>query len=127
MRTARIEAFLRFHTGAPLVDSPGEADYAFVASPAELPALESFEWGTDELPEGSTSVILQVERLEPWGGWRLQGPGIDGIARLEAGGLPASFVPAWRDVHAAFPRGIDLFLACGATFCGLPRTTRVEE
>jgi alpha-D-ribose 1-methylphosphonate 5-triphosphate synthase subunit PhnH len=117
---------LRFHTGCVLVGEPRLADFALVAAPAELPPLGAFDPGSDEYPDRSATLVLQVQALESGGPWRLSGPGIRGEARLRAGGLGADFLAQWRSNAKNFPRGVDLFLACDARLCALPRTTRIE-
>lgn len=116
---------LRFHTDSALVGAPGDADFALVGGPAELPPLESFGAGSDEHPERSTTVVLQVAALLP-SGWRFTGPGIRGEAYLSAASLGAEFLSQWERNRARFPRGVDLFLTCGEQLLGLPRTTRLE-
>ena len=117
---------LRFHTGCTLAASPEAADFALVASPRELPALEAFAAGTDEHPERSTTLVLQVPSLGAADGWQLTGPGIQAQAQLRVDGLGAAFLAQWESNRRGFPRGIDLFLTSGERMCGLPRTTRIE-
>ena len=119
-------ASLKFHTGCSLAATPGEADFALVASPLELPLLEEFTAGSQEYPERSATVVLQVPELAS-GGWKLTGPGIRGEARLSVPSLGAGFLAQWETNRARFPRGIDLYLSCGDRLCGLPRTTRIER
>jgi alpha-D-ribose 1-methylphosphonate 5-triphosphate synthase subunit PhnH len=118
--------YLRFHTGCVLVGEQRQADFALVAAPAELPPLGSFDLGTAEYPNRSTTLVVQVGTLSDAGPWRLTGPGIRGEARLQAAGLGADFLAQWRHNAKSFPRGVDLFLASGTRLCGLPRTTRIE-
>lgn len=120
-----VAGYLRFHTGCILVGVPQHADFALVAAPAELPPLGSFNLGSDECPERSATVIVQVEALDAGGPWRLWGPGIRGEARLQAAGLGADFLEQWRHNAAGFPCGVDLLLVSGHRLCGLPRTTRI--
>lgn len=122
----RAGASLRFHTGCTLAASPDAADFALVASPQELPALEAFAAGSDEHPERSTTLVLQVPSLGDASGWRLAGPGIRAQAQVRAEGLDAAFLGQWESNRRRFPRGIDLFLTSGGRICGLPRTTRIE-
>lgn len=117
---------LRFHTGCGIAISPGEADFALVGDPGELPSLDAFDAGSDEYPDRSATVVLQVPALLE-AGWRLTGPGIPGDARLSVPALGAGFLAQWNRNRARFPRGVDLFLTCGARLCGLPRTTRIES
>lgn len=121
-----VPSSLRFHTGCTLADSPQAADYALVAAPGELPALDSFAAGTDEHPERSATVVVQVSELAAGDGWRLSGPGIRDRARLRVAGLGAGFVAQWESSRTRFPRGVDLYFASGTRLCGLPRTTRIE-
>ena len=117
--------WLRFHTGAPIVDRPAAAVFALVADSARLPALEAFARGSDERPEHSATLIVQVDDLRPHEGHRLTGPGIAGEARLFVEGVPAAFWDALRENHAQSPRGVDVLLAAGPRLAALPRTTRV--
>jgi len=128
---ARPEAaFLRFHTGCSIAETPAAASFALVAAPDQLPALDAFEWGSDDYPDRSTTLIVEVEALDADGrdgSWRLSGPGIRGETRLAARGLGPQFLAMWAGNHKRFPRGVDLLLTCGARLAGLPRTTRIED
>jgi alpha-D-ribose 1-methylphosphonate 5-triphosphate synthase subunit PhnH len=117
---------LRFHTGCAVVSDPSTADFAIVAAPRELPPLAAFSAGTEEYPDRSTTVIVQVDALAPAGPWRLSGPGVRGKTSLEAAGLGDEFVREWAANRSRFPRGVDVLLAAGAQACGLPRTTAIE-
>ena len=119
-----IAASLKFHTGCSLAAAPREADFALIASAADLPALETFNAGSQEYPERSAALVLQVPAFA--GGWRLSGPGIRGEARLSVPVLGEAFLRQWESNHKRFPRGVDLYLTCGTRLCGLPRTTRIE-
>jgi alpha-D-ribose 1-methylphosphonate 5-triphosphate synthase subunit PhnH len=125
-RTAEVLEYVRFHCGAPVVDAPGAARFALVVDASSAPPLAAFAQGTDEEPERSATVILQVAELAAGQGSRLAGPGIAGEARLRVEGLTAAVWSQLRDNHAAFPRGIDLVLVAGSRLAALPRTTRVE-
>jgi len=129
---SRIATSLKFHTGCALAASPEEADFALIAGASELPPLDVFSAGSQEYPERSATVVVQVPaildagRLNGAAGWRLSGPGIRREARLSVPSLGADFLSQWEANGAKFPRGVDLYLSCGARLCGLPRTTRLE-
>jgi alpha-D-ribose 1-methylphosphonate 5-triphosphate synthase subunit PhnH len=123
--TADVVAYLRFHCGAPLVDTPAAARFAVVADAERMPSLEAFEPGTDERPDLAATVLVQVAGLAGGRGLRLRGPGIEGEARLEVSGRPG-LGSALRANAARFPRGVDLVLCAGDRLAALPRTTRVE-
>jgi alpha-D-ribose 1-methylphosphonate 5-triphosphate synthase subunit PhnH len=120
-------AYLQFHCGCRLVDTPGQGRFALIAEPASMPPLTAFDPGSDESPERSTTVIVQVETLTAGRGRRLSGPGIRTEARLEARGLPEAFWRDFRHNHALFPRGVDVLLTAGRLLAALPRTTAVED
>jgi alpha-D-ribose 1-methylphosphonate 5-triphosphate synthase subunit PhnH len=124
-RDDAIGAWLAFRTGAPVAPGPAAA-FAVALSPASLPALDSFDWGSDEVPEASTTLIVQVGALADAGGWTLRGPGIATQARLAVSGLPQAWVPQRRSMQAAFPRGVDVIFTCGDRVAALPRTTILE-
>lgn len=118
-------ATLRFHTGCPVVEQPAGASFALVARGEELPPLDAFAQGSEEYPERSATLVVEVSDLVPSGGWRLEGPGIRERGFLTVRGLPERFAAEWAQNHARFPRGVDVFLSCGSRLCGLPRTTRL--
>lgn len=119
--------FLRFHTGAPIVLDPSEADFALVSEPALCPPLSRFAQGVPEYPERSTTLILSVATLQGDHELTLGGPGIAGEAWLAPSPLPDDFVWQWAANGALYPRGIDCLLVAPGAVAGLPRTTRVER
>ncbi|OUM00831.1 phosphonate C-P lyase system protein PhnH [Variovorax sp. JS1663] len=126
-------AWLRFHSGCTLVDDPAQAQFAWIASSDEAPAFDRFAQGTDVAPEQSTTCVVDVPSLsdgEDEEGWTLRGPGIRTHTRLCVDGLPPALaqrlVAPRAAQHAAFPRGVDLFLATQYQIVGLPRTTQIE-
>lgn len=124
--TLETLAYLRFHCGCRLVDAPGQARFGLISEPGSMPRLSAFELGSDEFPERSTTLLVQVEGLTAGRGRRLTGPGIRIETRLEARGLPDAFWQDLRHNHALFPRGVDALLTAGRQLAALPRTTAVE-
>lgn len=116
--------WIAFHTGAPFV-APGQAQLALALGP--MPRLDALNQGSDEAPQDSATLILQLAALEDGAGWRLTGPGIQHEHRLAAPGLPADFPAQWAANRAQFPRGVDLILCAGHRLAALPRTTRIAE
>jgi alpha-D-ribose 1-methylphosphonate 5-triphosphate synthase subunit PhnH len=121
---AAAEAWLRFHAGAPVVTDPTAA--AFLLACGAPPALHELAQGTEEEPQRSATLIVQVAALEEGAGWRLTGPGIQHAHRLRVTGLPAGFAAEWQANRARFPCGIDLVLCAGDRLAALPRTTALE-
>jgi alpha-D-ribose 1-methylphosphonate 5-triphosphate synthase subunit PhnH len=124
--TLETVAYLRYHCGCRLVAAPGQGRFAVISEPGSMPPLTAFDLGSDEFPERSTTLLVQVDGLTAGRGRRLTGPGIRVEARLEARGLPDAFWQGLRHNHGLFPRGVDVLLTAGRQLAGLPRTTAVE-
>lgn len=124
--TQAVASWLGFHTGAPLADTPPDAHFAVVADPASLIALENFAQGTQEYPDRSTTLILQVASLSAGNTLIFEGPGINGCMTCAPASLPRHFVEQWKQNRARFPRGVDLVLAAPEGIACLPRTTRIR-
>jgi alpha-D-ribose 1-methylphosphonate 5-triphosphate synthase subunit PhnH len=126
--------WIAFHSNCIIVQDPSEAHFAWVENLDELPALSAFNQGTDEYPDQSTTIILDVNALsvtpEAMTSLTLQGPG---IAHTHTVCLDTSTAqPLHRLIgelkinHAQFPKGVDLFMASADHVIGLPRTTRIN-
>lgn len=124
--SAAVTTWLGFHTGAPLASTPAEAHFALVADPAALIALENFAQGSQDYPDRSATLILQVDSLDGGAPLRLEGPGIETAATLAPTPMPRHFVEQWRQNSGRFPRGVDLVLAAPRALACLPRTTRIS-
>jgi alpha-D-ribose 1-methylphosphonate 5-triphosphate synthase subunit PhnH len=117
--------WMAFHAGARFTDHPGEAD--FLLATASPPPLAQLRPGSDEAPQDSATLIVQVGALAVEAGWRLTGPGIETRHSLRVEGLATGFLGQWQGNAARFPCGVDLVLTAGDTLAALPRTTRIEE
>src|ERR1019366_7382782 len=58
-----VAKWLKFHTGAPVVFDSSICSFALIADPGALPSLDRFSFGTNEYPDRSTTLIMQVESL----------------------------------------------------------------
>ena len=125
-QTQAVASWLGFHAGAPLADTPADAHFALVGDPATLIALENFAQGTQEYPDRSTTLILQVASLASGENLLLEGPGIERAALTAPSPLPRHFVEQWKQNRARFPRGVDLILAAPEGIACLPRTTHIR-
>ncbi|MCW3475762.1 phosphonate C-P lyase system protein PhnH [Limobrevibacterium gyesilva] len=121
---AAAQDWIAFHCGAATVPDIGAA--AFVLA-LELPDLAHLNAGSDDGPEESATLILQVRGFGAGTALHLAGPGLRAPATLAVDGLPAGFAAAWADNHALFPRGVDLILCAGTTIAALPRSVRIAE
>jgi alpha-D-ribose 1-methylphosphonate 5-triphosphate synthase subunit PhnH len=119
-----LQGYLSFHTGSPIAREPRLASFAFAAKPLDLPPLDGFALGTDEYPDRSTTLVLEVASLGSTGGLRLNGPGIDGSAQLAVDGLPPRFWEERALLGELLPRGLDIIFTSDARLAALPRSTR---
>ncbi|MDP1731960.1 MAG: phosphonate C-P lyase system protein PhnH [Devosia sp.] len=123
--SAAVVAWLRFHTGAPIVADPATADFALAADLSALPPFHRLAQGTDEYPDRSTTLVLALPGLMDGAALRVTGPGIKGEAMIAPLGLSGDFIAQWAENRTHFPRGIDLMLVADGQVIGLPRTTRI--
>ncbi len=122
-----VGKWLKFHTSAPVVADSSMASFALIGDPQSLPALERFAFGSNEYPDRSTTLILQVESLSDGPVVELQGPGIDGTAGLHASLQPRDLFERLSINAALFPRGIDVVLVHDDSIVAIPRTTRLVK
>ena len=123
--TSDVAKWLKFHTSAPVVADSSICSFALIGNPNELPALDRFSLGTNEYPDRSTTLILQVESLREGMSFALCGPGIDGTAVLQATLEPLDLFARLAVNAALFPRGIDVVLVADDAIVAIPRTTRL--
>ena len=117
--------WLRLHCGCRLVAEPRGAAFAFVAAPHALPPLDSFNLGTPDYPDRSTTLVLQVESLQSGPPLMLAGPGIRDRQVLRATGLPDDMPALLAANRALFPRGVDFILVAADGIAALPRSVRL--
>jgi alpha-D-ribose 1-methylphosphonate 5-triphosphate synthase subunit PhnH len=124
-KTSDVAKWLRFHSGAPVVEDSSICSFALIGDGVSLPDLLRFAFGTNEYPDRSTTLILQVASLTEGITYELRGPGIDGTARLRATIAPDDLFERLAINETLFPRGIDVLLVSGDAMVAIPRTTRL--
>jgi len=122
---SEVAKWLKFHTSAPVVSDPSICSFALIGNAGELPELDRFAFGTNEYPDRSTTLILQVESLREGLAFGLCGPGIDGTAVLQARIEPLDLFARLAINATLFPRGIDVVLVADDAIVAIPRTTRL--
>ncbi len=123
--TADLTKWLKFHTGAPVTANSSICSFAIIGDPRALPALDRFAFGSNEYPDRSTTLILQVDSLTQGPPLELRGPGIDGAAVLQAGIQPSDLFERLEINRTLFPRGIDVVLVADDAIVAIPRTARL--
>ena len=108
-------------------DRPGVAvcSFALIANAEDLPVLERFSFGSNEYPDRSTTLVVQVESLARGQGYELRGPGIDGRTLLRAMIKPTDLFERLAVNAALFPREIDVVMVHDDAIVAIPRTTRL--
>ena len=119
-----VREYARSHTGAPLVNTPGEANFLFVAQASEMPPPESLNIGEEDYPDRSSTLVIAVDEFNE--DQTLTGPGIDGSIGFGAVGLDENFWAHARDNHALYPLGVDFLFVSAGGIAGLPRSTRIK-
>jgi alpha-D-ribose 1-methylphosphonate 5-triphosphate synthase subunit PhnH len=125
MKTDDVARYLRFHTGAPLVDALEAAQFALLSEGEDIPALSLFAGGTHEYPDRSATLVIEA----PGFNTRdvvLAGPGVKGTAHFGVDGLPQAFWAAMAENHARFPVGVDVMFTARGAIAAVPRSTGVK-
>ncbi|MFL5252441.1 MAG: phosphonate C-P lyase system protein PhnH [Rhodopila sp.] len=120
---ADAQDWITFHTSAPLTD---RASAAFALA-FGLPDMTGFPAGSDEAPETSVTLIVQVRTFSAGVRLELTGPGLRELAQIQVDGLPADFPVQWAANRALFPRGVDLLLCAGDELLAMPRSVTVRS
>ncbi|WP_309069321.1 phosphonate C-P lyase system protein PhnH [Microbacterium sp.] len=124
-RGSDVCAWIRFHTGARLVERPEDALFAIASSPSAAPRLADLAQGTDEEPHLSATLLIDAVGAHPIGAFTATGPGVNGGETWDGAGLPGGFLSQWEANRAGFPRGVDVILAGANEVRALPRTTKL--
>lgn len=122
-----VRAWLSFHTGAALVSAATDAAFAMISDVAGLLPLDRFGQGTQDYPDRSTTLIVQLESLGHGLPLRFRGPGINDEVSIAPKGLPANFAEQWAENSRRFPRGVDLIFVAGDALACLPRSAQLVE
>src|SRR5215472_15113710 len=123
--TSEVAKWLKFHTSAPVVADSSICSFALIGDAGALPDLSHFALGTNEYPDRSTTLVLQVKDLTRGEVYELRGPGIDGSAVLQAIIEPKNLFERLAVNGSLFPRGIDVVLVADDAIVAIPRTTRL--
>ncbi len=118
-----LRAYVRFHTGVPLVDDPALAMFAASGAEGVDALLAQLSIGEDRYPDRSATLLVDVPALTGGQGVRASGPGIRNTVTLSPAGLSTAFWEAMGENHRLYPLGVDCFLCAGHEMMGLPRSS----
>lgn len=117
-----VRHLLRYGCARSLAESPSEASFAVLTDLEKTPNLSAFCLGTDEYPDRSATLIVDVAAFQTQGAI-LSGPGIESQRTFGFSPCPNSFWAQVLDNHEQYPRGVDLILCSGRSLAALPRST----
>ncbi len=126
LATPEVCRYLRFETGAPITDDPGEASYIFADAQDALPCPSDLAQGTHDYPDRSATLVIQTAALSASGPIELSGPGIPHRLRFAAAGVSPAYWSLLADNHAAFPVGIDTVFVSPEAIAALPRSSAIH-
>lgn len=122
--TPDVAKWLKFHTSAPVIADASVSSFAVIGDAQNLPPLDRFALGSNEYPDRSTTLTIQVASLTAGPAFEMTGPGIDGTAMLQAT-IPSNLFDRLAINAVLFPRGIDVVLVHDDAVVAIPRTTRL--
>ncbi len=122
--TPAVETFLKFHTGASITKDRDAALFGLCNGASAR--VSGLQLGTDEHPDRSATLIVQLDGIDVDGPLQLSGPGIKTVHSIGLAGLNANFFEARAGLAKVFPRGLDVIFVAGDRLAALPRTTVVD-
>ncbi|MCJ8517871.1 alpha-D-ribose 1-methylphosphonate 5-triphosphate synthase subunit PhnH [Pseudorhizobium tarimense] len=123
--SSAVARWIAFHTGATTTSEKAEARFALMQAAVGVCSFDLFASGTQEYPDRSTTIIIEVEAIGEGRPLALSGPGIKEQVMVNIQGLPGIFDGSWKSNGALFPRGVDVVLTAGSRLLCLPRTTKL--
>ncbi|MCT7664725.1 phosphonate C-P lyase system protein PhnH [Shinella kummerowiae] len=126
LAASALPGWLAFNAGAAIADERQNARFAFIEKGAMLPNFCLFAQGTQEYPDRSTTLVVEIEAFEGGRPLALTGPGVRTEEEIAPVGLPDMFPQFWAENRQKFPRGVDLILVAGERVLCLPRTTIIS-
>lgn len=123
--TGDISRFIKFHTGAPIIEDLALASFGIVQASATMPSLSLFSQGTHEYPDRSTTLIMQVDSFTR-NSVVLSGPGLKEPVSFGAHGLDPDFWQLMITNNQQYPLGVDVIFVSASAIACCPRSTRIQ-
>jgi alpha-D-ribose 1-methylphosphonate 5-triphosphate synthase subunit PhnH len=121
-----VQAYLGFHTGAPITDARADAIFALLQGTEDHLSLNEFSIGTAEYPDRAATLVIEVETLTAPATVRLTGPGIETESMVGIGPCAPGLWEALIKNNALFPLGIDVVFSAPSGVLAVPRSTQIE-
>lgn len=119
-----IVRHVKFHTGAPITRSSLEAAFAVMAA-SEVPLpLSSFNLGSHEYPDCSTTLLIQVSEFNNTD-VELSGPGLKAPIGFGVTELGKIFWTEMISNHQLYPLGVDVIFISRIAIACCPRSTHI--
>lgn len=124
LRSPASHTWLRFHTGARIVEQPTEPTFAIGRAAALLSQTQQLSLGTAEYPDRSTTLIVVVDGFAQGPQVKLEGPG-NAAPRAFCADVDPAFWRLLQANAAVFPLGLDCIFAAPTAIAAVPRSSRV--
>ena len=124
--TEEFRRYLRFHTGAEITPTRQAAYFGLFREGYDGAFFADFPVGSDDYPNRSATLIIQVADLTSGPPRTVRGPGIRTTVDLCIAAIAPHFWDAWRANQALYPCGVDVVFTAGDMCMGLPRSITEE-
>ncbi len=126
LANATTKGWIGFHTGAEIVSSSAHARFAFLAAGEPIPDFHGFAAGSQDYPDRSATLVIELPALTGGPTFVARGPGIKDSTQITLQGTPADFLRRWAANRAFSPLGLDIVFTAGSELMALPRSTDLQ-
>ena len=126
LAASAVKGWMAFHTGRRCRAINGAARFVFFDQADAVPDFCGFAAGSQDYPDRSATLVLELPSLA--GGQELvaRGPGIKGERTIAPQGFRATFCRRWATNRAIFPTRHRSHFDCGTDIMCLPRSVQLQ-
>jgi len=114
-------SWLQFACGSSIVTELCMAKFAIITKPDVMPPLDFFRVGRHELHEKATTILVQVDDIDPVLENRRINAGPGAAVGLKPKGVADIFWYQWRRLSRLHPLGMDIFFTCDDVLTACPK------